>query len=118
LYVPRDSSATPPRQAEWYFLVSNDFIALGGAGDRITGQINTLDHAFEPVPFGNDLYAEFGDDFALPIVGNFDPPVAAPQSINPQTTMDGDYDSDGDVDGRDFLTWQRSFGSIELLAAD
>lgn len=30
----------------------------------------------------------------------------------------GDYDSDGDIDGRDFLRWQRSFGSMADLAAD
>ena len=27
-------------------------------------------------------------------------------------TSTGDYDSDGDVDGFDFLTWQRGFGSV------
>lgn len=32
----------------------------------------------------------------LPTPGTFDP---------------GDYDTDGDVDGRDFLTWQRTFGA-------
>ncbi|QEG36415.1 PQQ-dependent sugar dehydrogenase [Bythopirellula goksoeyrii] len=30
----------------------------------------------------------------------------------------GDYDYDGDVDGRDFLQWQRSFGSTSDLSAD
>ncbi len=36
---------------------------------------NVID--FTPVPFGPDLYASFGDQFALPVVGNFDPPVVA-----------------------------------------
>jgi hypothetical protein len=31
--------------------------------------------SFTPQPFGNDLFAQFGDEFALPVVGNFDPPV-------------------------------------------
>jgi hypothetical protein len=29
---------------------------------------------------------------------------------------DGDFDLDGDVDGRDFLTWQRNFGYGDGLA--
>jgi hypothetical protein len=33
--------------------------------------------AFTPQPFGQDLYATFGDSFGLPVVGNFDPPVVA-----------------------------------------
>ena len=117
LWIPRDSSATPPRLSEWYFLISDDHIIPDVGGNRITGQINTLDHAFKTVPFGKDLYFEFGDDLALPIVGNFDPPVASP-SISPQGGMEGDYDDDGDVDGRDFLVWQRNYGSTEFLAAD
>ena len=32
---------------------------------------------FTPVPFGNDLYIQYGDEFGLPILGNFDPPVVA-----------------------------------------
>ena len=30
----------------------------------------------------------------------------------------GDFDSDGDVDGQDFLVWQRTFGSTTDLSAD
>jgi hypothetical protein len=30
----------------------------------------------------------------------------------------GDYDADGDVDGNDFLVWQRALGSTTNLAAD
>jgi hypothetical protein len=30
----------------------------------------------------------------------------------------GDYDQDGDIDGRDFLVWQRTFGQSEDLTAD
>ncbi len=35
---------------------------------------------FTPVPFGPDLYAKFGDSFALPVVGNFDPPIVSSSS--------------------------------------
>ena len=113
LWVPRNSSATGPRTAEWYFLLSNTFNAATRAANFNT--VNLLNHPFTPVPFGADIYAEFGDDRALPIVGNFDPPVAA-QSITPQSGVPGDHDGDGDADGRDFLAWQRSGGSSQNLA--
>lgn len=29
-----------------------------------------------------------------------------------------DFDADGDVDGRDFLTWQRGFGTVDAILAD
>ena len=47
--------------------MSND---LAGTA-RIAGQVNTLDHPFTPlgVPGGHDLYADFGNYYALPIVG-------------------------------------------------
>jgi hypothetical protein len=32
--------------------------------------------SFETVPFGNDIFAQFGDEFALPVLGNFDPPIS------------------------------------------
>ena len=72
LWVPDRSGATPWEMGEWYFLLSND---LDGT-KRIEGQVNTLDHHFSPIPLGDDLFAQFGDEFAVPIVGNFDPPVA------------------------------------------
>jgi hypothetical protein len=48
---------------EWRFLMSSD-----PAG---------LNHAFSPAPLGHDLAFRFGDPRALPIVGNFDPPVTS-----------------------------------------
>ncbi|MBN2291402.1 MAG: hypothetical protein JXM70_03190 [Pirellulales bacterium] len=87
LWVPDRAGATPEETAEWYFLISDDhcemdYVMPDGEQDgeycemkRITGQVNTLDHHFTPIPFGNDIYALFGDDYAAPIVGNFDPPV-------------------------------------------
>jgi len=113
LWVPRNSSATPRPQSEWYFKLSDDI----AGNKRVTGSATTLNHPFTPVPFGDDLYAEFGDELALPIIGNFDPPVSrftAP--ADPQATVDGDFDGDGDVDGRDFMAWQRTDGSTQNLA--
>ncbi|MFV1967724.1 MAG: dockerin type I domain-containing protein, partial [Pirellulaceae bacterium] len=72
LWVPDRSGVTPGEGAEWYFLVSNDPLET----ERLYGEVNTLSHAFTPIPFGKDLYAQFGDEYAIPVIGNFDPPVA------------------------------------------
>lgn len=72
LWVPDRSGATGDEFGEWYFLVSrqpND--------ESFVGTLNAINHPFEPVPFGNDLYAQYGDQFAAPVLGNFDPPVAS-----------------------------------------
>ena len=71
LWTPDRAGVTPLSGAEWYFLVSND----PNGANRVTGTVNTLNHAFEPIPFGRDLYIQLGDDFAIPIIGNFDPPI-------------------------------------------
>jgi len=78
LMVPGRSTITPPELSEWYILQSNDPDGV----NRIFGTVNRLDHPFSPVPLGQDLFANFGDEFALPIVGNFDPPVTASTASN------------------------------------
>ena len=112
LFVPRNSAQPDRPQAEWYLLLSND----PTAANRITNTVNTLNHPFEPVPFGNDLYAEFGDELALPIVGNFDPPVADSGPVTPDVTLDGDYDENGVVDALDLQVWRDAFGSAGPMA--
>ncbi len=72
LWVPGRAGADPEHVGEWYFLMSDDLDAT----DRVTGTVVTLDHEFSPIPVGQDLFARFGNEFALPIVGNFDPPAA------------------------------------------
>lgn len=103
LWVPRNSAQPNRPLSEWYFLLSN------GAAP-VAGTVTALNHPFTPVPFGADLYAEFGDDLALPIVGNFDPPVTAGGPIDQNINGSGDFDQDGDTDGSDFLTLQRGYG--------
>jgi hypothetical protein len=57
-------------KAEWHFLLS----------DRTPQNPNELASplfdSYSPDPLGNDLFANFGDRYSLPVFGNFDPPVA------------------------------------------
>ncbi len=54
--------------AEWYLLIS----------DRTGPDLpSNLFDRFSPDPLGNDQFKMFGDESAQPVVGNFDPPVAA-----------------------------------------
>jgi autotransporter-associated beta strand protein len=72
LWVPDRSGMIPADTGEWFFLISNDFTDHAAT----LGSVQTLNHRFTPVPFGSDISARFGDEFAVPLVGNFDPPVA------------------------------------------
>jgi hypothetical protein len=109
LWVPRANAQNPEAAAEWFFLISNDF-----AGANPVGTLDALNHPFEPVPFGNDLYAEFGNELAAPLVGNFDPPITSEPPIGP----DADFDGNGDTDGFDFLAWQRGYGMASPQHSD
>ena len=108
LWVPDRGGATPREAGEWYWLVSGGNSVL----DRITDSLDpvqgkTQEILFRPVPFGNDIFAQFGDEFAIPIVGNFDPPtLPAANSVaqiytNPLNPFD--VNSDGEVTPRDVL---------------
>jgi hypothetical protein len=106
LWVPDRAGVSPGTGSEWFFLVSGDPIGA----NRVTGQVNTLSHAFEPVPFGNDLYMQFGDEYALPIVGNFDPPIATDTDVEVEVDDDEpgpgtrlDVNQDGSVSPADVL---------------
>jgi hypothetical protein len=68
LRVSNRQGSPTPNIAEWYFVLSDH-----------TGQAlphNVFD-VYAPSPLGNDLFAQFGDYFSLPVFGNFDPPVGA-----------------------------------------
>ena len=74
LWVPRTDATNPFGVAQWYFLISNDFTVVNGAtvpAAHTAGSIAKINHAFSPSPLGHDIYAEFGDERSLPIVGNF-----------------------------------------------
>ena len=62
---------------------------------------------YSPAPLGNDLHSQFGDDFALPLFGNFDPPLGTSdqESLGSLTNEDNPLDTnvDGKVTARDAL---------------
>jgi hypothetical protein len=64
LWVP----SSPGQTASWYFLVSH--------GTPVFLRNASPDHIFTPAPLGYDLYFTFGNNFAIPLVGNFDPPLS------------------------------------------
>jgi hypothetical protein len=99
LFVTQHGGVTPSDAAEWFILIST--------GTPIPGTVNTLAHAFEPAPFGNDFYANFGNAAGQPLVGNFDPPTNSAAIItdphhNPLDPLD--VDNDGYVSASDALT--------------
>jgi len=93
LWVPDRAGVIPEEAGEWYILVS--------AGETINQRILNENGVaqFSPVPFGHDMHAVFGDEFAVPVVGNFDPPVTPVNSGSwaiGNTNPDNVYDVNGD----------------------
>lgn len=71
------------------------------------------------------LYRSNDDGFVQPVPGGFEFSTddsawhsVASLTVAPPRNVLGDYDVDADVDGADFLRWQRSLGSTSELAAD
>lgn len=97
LWVPRHSGGTPQAIGEWYILVSDGRCIQDRIRTNPQGGGNIVD--FVPEPFAADLFAVFGSDYSLPVVGNFDPhnirvPVGGP--LFGLTNPDDPYDVDGD----------------------
>lgn len=82
LWVPDGSALVPSELGEWYFFLSDPVSATSVlnriVADPTAGNFLT----FRPSPLGNDLYFQFGNSFALPVVGNFDPP-STPSTATP-----------------------------------
>lgn len=115
LWVPDRTGVPVTEAAEWYLLLSGatPVVAPTAGTDRIVPDLTTGDPViqFTPVPFGGDRFAQFGDDFAVPIVGNFDPPVTGATT----TTVDqvpGDFNGDGSVGDEDHAEWAGAYGSV------
>ena len=77
LMVPNRDGASPSTSAaEWYI-----FQSIKPAGYVPNGTASTLNHQFAPSPLGSDLYAQFGTNVSVPIVGNFDPPIVGSNTV-------------------------------------
>jgi hypothetical protein len=93
----KDREGTLPRNSGEYFFWVSDRVAANPA--------NVFD-SYSPAPIGNDLSAQFGDELALPVFGNFDPPVATSTvDSNPlhRTPAPLDVNGDGKVTPIDAL---------------
>ncbi|MEZ6091926.1 MAG: VCBS repeat-containing protein, partial [Pirellulaceae bacterium] len=121
MWVPGRDGQLPKESGEFHFLVSDDAIAGVNPAATLVRNVFTIrpgfnlaspnpaPAAFSPAPLGNDLIAMFGDDFALPLFGNFDPPVETdvnqPSDNNLLTNRDNplDVNHDGEVTPLDAL---------------
>jgi hypothetical protein len=104
LWTPDREGVTDRDISEWYFLISNGASLL----DRLSPQddpVNTNQTIdFTPIPFGADIYARWGDEFARPVVGNFDPPTREIQlDVFNNSKNSVDVNNDGFVSPSDAL---------------
>ncbi|HEV2971778.1 MAG TPA: Ig-like domain repeat protein, partial [Pirellulales bacterium] len=87
LWVTGQAGTVPSQNGEFFFLMSNDLPTSPGGPrpiDLTTLSAYTdfsqppdlLSHPFSTSPLGGDLSGQFGDEFANPIVGNWDPPLS------------------------------------------
>lgn len=88
LWVPNRQGTTSPNIAEWYIMVSDH------ANQALP---HNVFEPYAPTPLGNDIFAQFGDYFSLPVVGNFDPPVSVgPPDTDLSTNLLSVLDVNGD----------------------
>ncbi len=87
----KDRQGTLPRDAgEYFFWVS----------DQKANNPANVFNSYSPDPLGNDLFAQFGDELALPIFGNFDPPTAIENFAEPNLLHRDESPMDVNGDGR------------------
>ncbi|WP_345322930.1 Ig-like domain-containing protein [Novipirellula rosea] len=99
IWVKGRQGILPKEQGEVFFWIS----------DRADNDPANVFDAYSPAPLGNDTFAQYGDETALPIFGNFDPPIAsanAPTNLTGLTNGENRYDvnNDGKVTALDALT--------------
>ncbi len=98
LWVKGRKGMHPEEVGEFFFWVS----------DRHDPNPANVFNEFSPAPLENDLFARFGSSSALPIFGNFDPPVSASGSENNTPSLTNrlnrfDVNGDGEVTPLDAL---------------
>ncbi|MEM1070516.1 MAG: dockerin type I domain-containing protein, partial [Planctomycetota bacterium] len=82
MWVPDRDGQVPMASGEFHFLVSDRV----DDNNAVTLPSSLFD-PYSPEPLGNDLFAQFGDEFALPLIGNFDPPVAKGDDTDDDDTV-------------------------------
>ncbi len=96
MWVPGREGQLPKEAGEFHFLISDNLPAV----PLVTTLPSTVFDPFSPAPLGNDRIAQFGDDFALPLLGNFDPPVSVdsggPTALGSLTNDLNPYDTNAD----------------------
>jgi hypothetical protein len=65
LWVKGRGGMNPENSGEFFLWLS----------DQVNVNPANVFNEYSPDPLGNDLYARFGSDLALPLFGNFDPPI-------------------------------------------
>jgi hypothetical protein len=101
LWVPKHNAGSPDAVGEWYVLLSD--------GRSITQRIRQSPQDgqaivdFVPEPFGRDLFLVLGSDYALPVVGNFDPHNIQP-ALGGLTIGLTNWDDAHDVNGDGYVT--------------
>lgn len=84
LMVPNRDGASPSISTAEYYI----FQSIAAAASP--GTVAALNHQFSPLPLGVDLYAQFGTNVSVPLVGNFDPPISPDGGL-------GDADDNGEI---------------------
>ncbi|WP_197451927.1 S8 family serine peptidase [Rosistilla carotiformis] len=96
MWVPGREGQLPKEAGEFHFLISDNVPAV----PLVTTLPSNVFDPFSPAPLGNDRIAQFGDDFALPLLGNFDPPVSVdsggPTVLGSLTNASNPYDTNAD----------------------
>ena len=98
IWVKGRQGILPKEQGEVFFWIS----------DQVDNNPANVFDAYSPAPLGNDTFAQYGDETALPIFGNFDPPIASanePTNLTGLTNSENRYDvnNDGKVTALDAL---------------
>ncbi|MBC7816423.1 MAG: hypothetical protein IAG10_05975, partial [Planctomycetaceae bacterium] len=83
LMVPNRDGASPGNSTAEYFIFQSI------AADAVVGTATALNHQFAPKPLGVDLYAQFGSNVSVPLVGNFDPPVSGSMGSSSPAAVTG-----------------------------
>jgi hypothetical protein len=116
VWVAGRQGQLPRESGEFHFLVSDNKVpnVPNGIGTLVsqvfvtTPGFNPPRGAFSPAPLGNDFISQFGDEFALPLIGNFDPPVEGDAEPLPDISLGNtdnplDTNRDGKINPQDAL---------------